>query len=471
MLSMFERYKFIDYLKFFIILQPILDILTSISIHYLNLSVTIGIAVRMLFLGFSLLYIFFGNQHPIKKYIITYLSILFVIVGIGFILNFFTKPEFYLFSEVQFIVKVLYFPIMFIALFMSFTPNQSLEHVKKKLYSAVAIAMVVLSVSLFIAILTNTSNNTYRWIKSGYTGWFFAGNELSAIVAICLPISLIFSILKTKSLKDIIYWIPTLLLAISALLIGTKVSFFAMIMTIIIGLFLSLFTWLANRKNEKGKKYLKVLTLNMIIFAIIALVTPFSPSYTNISGDVETINKTVDEIAEEEPEKKEVEKEKVDKEKEPTTESSKPAIMDIKIIKILLSSRDIYFEKIYTDYVNSDVLHKLFGLGYAGFYEGSPKLIEMDFFDIFFSLGIIGSIVLFLPLLVVFWIILKSLFTNFRNFFQIENILLIISIGIGLGVAFLAGHVLYAPAVCIYLALALVLIVYFNYKKDPTREI
>ncbi|MED1673254.1 O-antigen ligase family protein [Pallidibacillus thermolactis] len=464
MLSMFERYKFIDYLKIYIILQPILDILTSISIHYLNLSVTIGIAIRILFLGFSLFYIFFGNTHPLKKYIITYLLILFIVIGFGFILNFLTKPEFYIFSEVQFLVKVLYFPIIFIALFMCFSPNQNFEQVKEKLYSAVAIAMTLLSISLFIAILTDTSHDTYKWIKSGYTGWFFAGNELSGIVAICLPIALIYSTIKTKALKDFIYWIPTLLLAASALLIGTKVSFFAMIMTIAIGFIISLFTWIANLNNSKGRIYLNVLILHFILIAILSSMTPFSPSYRNLSEDVATINKTVDESKSvEEVPQEEIEMEDENNEKEPLDKKQdKPAIMDIKILNIILSSRDIYFETIYNDYVNSDILHKLFGLGYAGFYEDSPKLIEMDFFDIFFSLGVIGFILVFLPLLFVIGIIIKSLITKFKSFFHIENILLIISIGMGFGVAFLAGHVLYAPAVSIYLALSLVLLFYFN---------
>ncbi|NCU17690.1 O-antigen ligase family protein [Pallidibacillus pasinlerensis] len=471
MLSIFERGEFIDYLKYFIILQPILDILTFISIHYLSTSVTIGIAIRVLFLGFTLLYIFFGNNHPLKKQIITYIIVLFSVVGISFILNFLTKPVFYFFSEVQFIVKVLYFPIMFIALFMCFTPNQTIDRVKTKLYSAVAIAMTILSISMFISILTGTAKNTYRWIKSGYTGWFFAGNELSAIVGICLPICLIYAILKTKSAKDIMYWVPTLLLSITALLIGTKVSFFAMIMTLVIGLVVVFLTWVSNTKNDTGKKYVKVLTLNIVIIALISVITPFTPAYSNVVGDVQTINKTIEKVAEEEPEEvEEVEDEEDKIIKEKVAAREKPAFMDIKIINVILSSRGLYFTNIYNDYVDADIAHKLFGLGYAGFYEVKPKLIEMDFFDIFFSLGIIGSLLVFLPILLVAWIVLKSLFTNFRNFFQLENILLIISIGIGLGVAFLAGHVLFAPAVCIYLALSLVLIVYFN-SNSSNKEI
>lgn len=478
MLFMIERFKFIDWLKTFIILQPILDILTFLSIAYFNLSITIGIVVRVLFMAFSVLYIFFGNKHTFKKFFIVYLIVLFIVIGLSFLINFLTKPEFYLFSEVQFLVKTLYFPIMFSAFMLCFTTNIKEDKVKEKLYSAITIAMFILSITLFLAIMTNTSNTTYEYIKSGYTGWFFAGNELSAIVAICFPLSLIYAIYRTKRIKDIKHWIPTLLLSISALLIGTKVSFFAVLMTLGISLIIALVNWLIHLKKPENKKRLtKVLLLNFILIIIFVSVTPFTPTYQNIKGDYASLNETVNEISKEEP-KKEVKEQIEKKENKPVKKSSKttnniaqekPKLTDSRILNIILSSRVLYFENIYADYYESDFMHKLFGLGYAGFYEGSPKLIEMDFFDIFFSYGIIGSLLIFLPLLMVLVTIIKSLFINFKKFFQTENILLLISVGLGLGVSFLAGHVLYAPAVSIYLSLALVLLYYFN-KSNGKRD-
>ena len=42
---------------------------------------------------------------------------------------------------------------------------------------------------------------------------------------------------------------------------------------------------------------------------------------------------------------------------------------------------------------------KLFGMGYASNYSDQPKTIEIDYLDLFFSTGILGSILYFLPLL------------------------------------------------------------------------
>ena len=45
----------------FLFCQPLLDVLTSFSLHYMTLPVTIGTIFRLLFLGFLLYYFVFIN--------------------------------------------------------------------------------------------------------------------------------------------------------------------------------------------------------------------------------------------------------------------------------------------------------------------------------------------------------------------------------------------------------------------------
>lgn len=456
MTTVTRQINFVHFLNYFIILQPILDILTYFSIVYLQLSITIGIVVRVLFMLLSLFYIFFLNQHRFKRYIIFFILLLFGVVGIGFLLNFFTKPVFYFFSEVQFIVKAIYFPVMFCAFLLAFKERSSSDEIKNKLLSSTAVAMTIVAVSFGLAIITNTSNTTYTYVKAGYTGWFFAGNEISAIIAITFPLVINFSIKKTNGLKDFAYWIPPILLALTSLFIGTKVSFFAILLTVVILLITNFAKWFSQYIIHKSRNHeiSTNLLFSLALTAIFLLAIPVSPALENVSGDYEHLQKTVqnedDENEEPSSENKNQEPGEVEKEKEPIIQS--------KILRILLSSRNYYFENTYTDYLNASLPHKLFGLGYAGFYKESPKLIEMDFFDLFFAFGIIGCIVLFLPVITVLWFLIKTLITNIQSLFRIENLLLVISIGLGFGIAFVAGHVLYAPAVSIYLALALVLL-------------
>lgn len=453
MAASIRQFNFVQFLKYFIILQPILDILTYFSIVYLQMNITIGIVVRVLFMLLSLFYIFFLNKHRFKRYIIMYILLLIAVLGIGFLLNFFLKPVFHFFSEVQFLVKAIYFPVMFCAFLLAFTEESRQWEIKNKLLSSNALAMTIVAISFGLAILTNTSNTTYTYNKAGYIGWFFAGNEISAIIAISFPLVLIYSIKNTKGLKDFTYWIPLILLALTSLFIGTKVSFFAVLLTIGIFNIGSFIQWFARSFIQKSKNH-KVSTkflFSLLLAVVFLIATPASPAFKNVSGEYEDIKNTVQNGEEEkEPTMDEKDEESNVEEKEPIIQS--------KVLKIILSSRNKYFEDIYTDYVNAGLPHKLFGLGYAGFYKKNPKLIEMDFFDLFFAFGIIGFIVLFLPLFAALWFLVKKLITNIRSFFEIENLLLVISIGLGFGVALIAGHVLYAPAVSIYLALALALL-------------
>lgn len=455
MLIHFTHIKFVNWLKYFIIIQPLLDIFTYFSITYLNINITIGIVIRVLFMAITVLYVI-NDHHPTRNYTLIYFTLLFSILGISFVLNYFTKPNFHFFSEIQFLIKTVYFPVMFCGILLVLLQDYKLNK-KDTIYSSVAIAMMIVSMSLFLSIITNTASRTYAYLKSGFTGWFYAGNELGAIVAICFPLTLIYSIRKTKTIKDMIYWIPSLFLALAALCIGTKVSFFAIFITIFAAFFINFFYWIMYRQSRStSNNWGKVLLLNIGLLLIYFAVTPFSPSYQNISGDYATISEQTALNGEEDRNENEIVQ---------VSDRKKSAILQSGIVRILLSSRNTYFENIYYDYVDSDVFHKLFGLGYAGFYEQSPKLIEMDFFDLYFSFGILGFLVLNLPFLFVFFQILKNLVTNIRYFFQVENILLLISMVLGLGVSFIAGHVLSAPAVSIYFALVLVLLYLFNYHR------
>lgn len=102
-------------LMFFIVLQPILDIVTSISIFYYDTTVTIGIVVRLLFMFLAAFYIVLYPMMGLRKVAVIYLSSLLLIIGIGFITGFMIKPNFNLFSEAQFYAKGYYLIVIFIS--------------------------------------------------------------------------------------------------------------------------------------------------------------------------------------------------------------------------------------------------------------------------------------------------------------------------------------------------------------------
>ena len=108
-------------------------------------------------------------------------------------------------------------------------------------------ALLIYDLVMVISIATNTSLTAYDWTKIGYTGWFYAANDLGAILAILFPISLMIAILRTKSLSSIYYWIPVLLTGYSLLMLGTKVGYGALLIGLLAAVVICFIKWFKTR--------------------------------------------------------------------------------------------------------------------------------------------------------------------------------------------------------------------------------
>ncbi|WP_394218218.1 O-antigen ligase family protein [Halobacillus trueperi] len=461
--KLFKKELLEKLLLYFIVLQPILDILTYFSLRALDTSLTIGIVVRVLFMGLALWFIFFGNSSKLKKYVIWYLLAIGLVFGIGLVYNFFAKPIFNPFLELQFIAKTVYFHVMLGSYLLLFTSIDKVSEKRMQILKYTSIAMLIISISMFIAILTGTSSETYEWNKFGMKGWFHSGNELGSIVAVCFPLVYLYALLKMEEAKKIYYFIPVVLLASVAILIGTKVGYFAVLLAAVIVFVTYVIYWFIQKRKKVQDPLLRLRLIFSFVFLIALLaVTPFSPTFTNVSGDMGAIEEQQKEQQENNQEDSENEfgSEDPSAEEEPSKEEE-TQLMDSPILVIILSARNLYFTEMYNYYVDADPVQKMLGMGYAGNYESPEdrKLIEMDFFDLFFSYGILGIILILLPFLTIIGLFLKLLFQTPGTLLHPLNMLILLSIGFGTGIAFLAGHVLYAPAVSIYLAISIVLLI------------
>ncbi|WP_281974543.1 O-antigen ligase family protein [Halobacillus litoralis] len=455
-------------LLLFIVLQPILDVLTYFSLKATDLSLTIGIIVRVLFMGVSLWFIFFGNSSKLKKYVIGYLVALAAVLTIGLVYNYFAKPIFDPFLELQFLAKTVYFPVMLGAYLLMFTTMNQVSFMRSQILKAISLAMLIVSLSLFLAIITGTSSDTYEWNKFGFKGWFNSGNELGSIVAIAFPLVYIYTLNKVDHLRKWYYFIPMLMLASVSILLGTKVGFFAVLGAAIIVFASYLIYWIIYLIKKKTKEpHLQLrLIASLLFLAIFLIATPFSPTFSNVSGDVGQINEQREEAEQggeggfgsEDGETDSGENGGTVGGDDAAAALGEQNLIQSPILKIILSSRNIYFTHIFGMYEEADVIQKTFGMGYAGNYEEIRKLIEMDFFDLFFSFGILGIALILLPFLLIAGLVIKLLFQAPGRVLHPQNILIMLSIGFGTGIAFLAGHVLYAPAVSFYLAISMVLL-------------
>ncbi|SDZ20093.1 O-antigen ligase family protein [Bacillus sp. 166amftsu] len=436
--------KFENFLLIFIMLQPILDLLTSFCIMVLKIDTTIGVITRLFVMALGGIYILLqAKEKGNRKYII-YLIVVGIVCAAGFVNNKFVKSPIMLGEEIKFIAKSLYPIIMLTCYIFVFKSLKNKVNTYSKMRNYIVYSTLIINAIMVISIATGTDYNSYTSIKTGSRGWFYAGNELGSILAVICPIVFLYSIEKTTSIAKSYFWIPSLLMIFSLFAIGTKVGFGAIVGTMIVAVFMCYVQAFLQRKDRQKKAYLLNGIIATVVFAGVVAYTPFSPFLKNIGFHFQFL--------ENKQEMKEAEEKKEDKpqHKPPVTQEEKEVKKQEETQALIFSGREL-FEKVYKDYyAEAPTSQKLLGMGYSGNFKEDPKLIERDFHDWFYAFGIIGFALLLIPFLYFGIKILLILITRFREVFTVKYGLLATSLALGLGIAFIAGHVLTAPGVSIY---------------------
>ncbi|WP_242221923.1 O-antigen ligase family protein [Bacillus cereus group sp. BfR-BA-01380] len=434
-------YKFERFLLIFIILQPIIDLLTSFCILVLKVDATVGVITRLFVMALGGIYILTqARMKENRKYII-YLLGLGIVLGLGFLNNKMIKHPMLQMEDLKFIAKALYPFVMISCYILVFKSLKMKETMHTKMRNSIAYAALIINVTMVAAIVTRTDYNSYDYFKEGSRGWFFAGNELGSILAIICPVVVLYSIEKTTSLAKSYFWIPSLLIIFSLFAIGTKVGAGAIVCTFVIAIFMCFIQAFLQRKERNKKPYLLNSLIATVIFAGVVGYFPFSPIYKNTSIHVKVFEKVQREQKQhDKPGDNAKEKEK---EKQAETQA------------LIFSGREL-FTKTYEDfYKQAPMSQKLLGMGYGGNFKEPPKLIERDFHDWFYTFGVIGFIFLMIPFVYYGLRILVALVTRFREVFTVRYALLVAGLMLALGIAYTAGHVLTAPGVSIYFVVLL----------------
>ena len=185
----------------FVLLGPILDLITGVCLHSLGINLTLGIIVRVLFLGFICIITLFTFKK--KNILIPYLIIglYFILYTVGMIIFKDTN----IFVEVQNLVKVFYFPIILISLY---SIKDEIKISNMTLFTVLFLYLIL----LFIPTLFNLGYDTYEIAKTGTLGFFNSANEISGIISILTPIMFII-LFSSKNI------IPKIILALLCLFI------------------------------------------------------------------------------------------------------------------------------------------------------------------------------------------------------------------------------------------------------------
>lgn len=413
----------------FLLLQPILDLFTSLMVRCTNLPLTIGMITRGLFLLFVLV-LFLKSKSIHKKKSIIYCIFLFIFCIIYFI----TKKDIFTISflkqEVIYMFKYMYFPIVTICL-INIYDELNLE--KEKIFKILTINAITYSLLIIIPEITGTSFASYIGDNKGTVGWFFAANEIGAIMVALFPYVYYLLFERTPVFKTSLIFI---LVIFAMILLGTKTSFIGMIITEGLYFIYNLF----NYKKNRG--YAVILSIIVIILSF--GIIPKIPAVKNLQNAISNSSQIKEETTNN------------------NTNNNTIKNEDIKqIITVVFSGRDTFLFNTLDIYDKANTIDKTLGIGFVNREsindEKIEKLIEIDPLDVFFHYGIIGFILYFGPLAYIVYRTIKSIFkAKFKlSFFKLTNIYVI---GIITLISMIAGHVYSSPSVSIYVSLSIAML-------------
>ena len=398
----------------FILLGPILDLITGFCIHSLNINLTLGIIIRMIFLIYMCLIVIFIFKK--KKLIIPYLiiGIYFIMYTLGMIIF----KNTILFNEIQGLVKVFYFPILFISIYS----------IKDEINTSKMTLFVILFLYLlfiFTPTLLGIGYKSYEVTKVGTLGFFNSANEVSGIISILTPIMFII-LYRSKSLFSTIILLIMYLVVI--LMMGTKTPLLSLIITLLV-----VFTHFGIKLIIE-KKYKTILISSIvIIIGIISLIIiiPKTNFYKNIKTHLDYLGlNNITEVF------------------------TKEKYID----HFIFSSRLKFLKNKSKIYNKAPIYKKIFGIGYLN-NNKEVKMIEMDYFDIFYSHGIIGFIVFFAPTLYILYDIFKR-----KREKSFDNLMLYVSVFLISILSLLTGHIITAPSVSLLCILIFIMLSIKNKK-------
>lgn len=379
-------------LMILVIFQPVMDALTYLQIRYSFNFLSISSIIRTITICLIILYLLFTKDKRkeiwfLLIYFIAYLGIQSLILNNDFS------------NSLNSILTIFYLPSIIIFL--------NKVNIDKK-YFNLKIIMFTYLIYLNLIIVPylfkygNYANNFYEG-KNGFYGLFYGGNEISNILVIMLPLVIEY-LVQEKNYFLIGLTFIELLLCIY--LVGTKTLILGSIIISIYFLFKYLRPVYKSLDNKK-KYSLWTLLILLIIGTIILL-----PKMAVTKNIIRAINYYGFNLSN---------------------------IFSLNgLDKLIFSSRLEVLGKVINLYLNSPLINILMGLGKS--YVNTFKGIEIDIFDIFFSIGIIGILVYG-----------YLCFKNIKDV-KLKGIYLFTFI-LSIMISLVTGHILNTPNVSIYVGL------------------
>jgi len=370
----------------FILAQPLIDVLTTVS-TISNLSVSVGLLIRGLFMAAAFVYLFTQKKWRLPTIVLAaFLAIYCIFNAITGGLNV---------AGLTMLMKVFYLPVA-IMFFYQFKNKLFSDKIYFYLLIVYLILLIIPSV-LGLSLIDPTNYDEKVWFR----GLFFAGNDIAAVL-ICLSPPALWHLIKNKSW--VLLSITSFLLITATILIGTKAMIICLIATAV---------FLLIQIGKKWRPKTKIIVTSTSLIAMVggALLLPLTPVYKNtmIALEYHGVNSIAD--------------------------IARPEIID----KVVLSERPTFFLHRAETFKVASWDQKILGL----YQNTDDKIVESDPYDIFFSVGILGTAIYILLIVYFCCFVDWRLIAKPQKFSSILMLL----------IALFVGHVLITPAVATIFAL------------------
>lgn len=395
----------------FILSGPIIDFVTGVMLHVFDISLTLGLILRVLFL-FFIFYVttfIYNKKNNLLYYGIFVIYLLLFILGLTLFKD---NPNY--FREIQNTVRMFYFPLLLLSLF-------SIKKEIKITSLSLVITLCLYLVLIFIPLVLGVGFESYAITKEGTLGFYNSANEISAIIAILTPILFI---IFYESKNVIFKLFITFIYLVVILSVGTKTPLLALIISLCVVFIYILY------KAFIDKKYHIVTTFTAIVIAlslVIIVIAPRTSFYKNIEVHLNYLK--VDNILD--------------------------IFKDKKLVDHFIFSQRLTFlnnkEKLYD---KSNTYQKLFGIGYYNDNGKELKSIEMDYFDVYYNQGIVGFIIFFVP-----YIYILVSVINERKDSSFRQLMLYLSLFLVIILSLFTGHIITAPSVSLIVCFLLLSII------------
>ncbi len=395
------------YLKIWILLQPFIDLITGVFVHH-NIPFTFGIIIRVIALLLLMMITVFIYHKKSALYVYLALSIYCILYLIGIIVY----KDGGLFKEIQGLLKVIYYPVLLFSLY-SIKDNIKIE--LNTLYTT----FIIYILCIFIPTLLDIGYKTYEVTKSGQLGFFNSANEIGGIISILTPVLFI----KLKEKKKLFLQIAFLgIYLITILNMGTKTPLLSLIITV--G-FVFLYLIIESVKKKQFKLLSAFIATVIILVTAVIIFLPKTNFYKNIRVHLDYLG--VDHVTD--------------------------VFQEFNLVDHFIFSQRLTFlsdEKYLYD--QCGIYQKIVGRGYLDNGEDT-KMIEMDYFDIYFHHGPLGFILVF----GIYGYVLINLIKS-RGKYSFERLMIYISSFLVLILSLFSGHIIIAPSVNIIVVCVFLLI-------------